>query len=210
MNDDLNRWLDGDVDGRELDADTRRDAELWSRIDASLRSDVPGPAPAWIESRVMTEIAQKQARPSRSGPLAWLTRPRTVRVSPLSAGALVAAALALVALPIWRSGGAPAPDPVDAAPASVVYVQFSLEAPGAQTVAVSGDFNEWSADAVMSDPDGDGVWTLRLPMDPGVHEYMFVIDGERWVTDPLAERTTDDGFGNRNAILAVSLPDRSS
>lgn len=209
MNDDLNRWLDGDVDGRALDADTRRDAELWSRIDASLRSDVPGPAPAWIESRVMAEIAESRAARPRAGLLAWLTRPRTIRLSPLSGGALAAAVLALVALPVWWPA-ADAPPEAPPALASVVYVQFSLEAPDARTVAVSGDFNEWSADAVMSDPDGDGVWTLRLPMDPGVHEYMFVIDGERWVTDPLAERTTDDGFGNRNAILAVSLPDRSS
>lgn len=208
MNDDLHRWLDGDVDGRQLDADTRRDAELWSRIDASLRSDLPGPAPAWIEGRVMAEIGAREASP-RTGLLAWLTRPRTIRLSPLSAGGLATAALLLVLLPIRRSADPESPV-APAADLAVVYVQFSLEAPDARTVAVSGDFNQWSADAEMSDPDGDGVWTLRVPVDPGVHEYMFVIDGERWVTDPLAERTTEDGFGNRNAILAVALPDRSS
>ena len=48
MNDDLHAWLDGDVDGRNLDEATRRDAELWDRLTASLRRDVPGPAPPWI------------------------------------------------------------------------------------------------------------------------------------------------------------------
>ncbi len=208
MNDDLHAWLDGDIDGREMDDDTRRDAELWSRINASLRSDVPGPAPAWIESRVMAQVRAKAGAGTRPGLLAWLRRPLTFRLSPLAVGGLAAAVLALVTIPPWiaSDGSAPTVDPES----PVVYVQFSLDAPGARTVAVSGDFNQWTADAAMDDPDGDGVWTLRVPLEPGVHEYMFVVDGERWVTDPLAERYADDGFGNRNAVLAVPLPERSS
>jgi hypothetical protein len=50
------------------------------------------------------------------------------------------------------------------------------------------------------------VWTGRVPLQPGVHQYMFVIDGTEWVTDPGAERWSDDGFGNRNAVLAVAPP----
>lgn len=211
MNDDLHGWLDGDLDRRDLDAGTRDDAELWARIDASLRSDVPGPAPAWIESRVMAEIRQKGAAPPPAGWLAWLTRPRTIRLSPLAAGALGAAALAIGLIPAWWTrGDSPGAGAEAVVPAAVVYVQFRLDAPEARTVAVSGDFNQWGSDAVMDDPDGDGIWTLRIPLDPGVHEYMFLVDGERWITDPLAERTTDDGFGNRNAILAVARPEHSS
>jgi hypothetical protein len=33
---------------------------------------------------------------------------------------------------------------------------------------------------------------------------MFLIDGTEWKTDPLADRYQDDGFGNRNAVLAVA------
>ncbi len=51
-----------------------------------------------------------------------------------------------------------------------------------------------------------GIWTGRIPITPGLHEYMFVIDGTDWVTDPRAQRYSDDGFGNRNAILAVTHP----
>ena len=43
-----------------------------------------------------------------------------------------------------------------------------------------------------------------MPIQPGVHKYMFVIDGTEWVTDPDAERYAEDGFGNRNAVLAVT------
>jgi hypothetical protein len=37
---------------------------------------------------------------------------------------------------------------------------------------------------------------------------MFVVDGEVWVTDPRAERYVDDGFGMRNALIAVQPPER--
>jgi len=35
---------------------------------------------------------------------------------------------------------------------------------------------------------------------------MFLVDGERWETDPRAERYIDDGFGMRNALVNVIAP----
>jgi hypothetical protein len=32
---------------------------------------------------------------------------------------------------------------------------------------------------------------------------MFVVDGSRWVTDPLAPVQRSDGFGNKNAVLQL-------
>jgi len=43
-----------------------------------------------------------------------------------------------------------------------------------------------------------------VPVRPGVHGYMFLIDGTKWQTDPRADRYQEDGFGNRNAVLAVA------
>jgi 1,4-alpha-glucan branching enzyme len=85
----------------------------------------------------------------------------------------------------------------------VVYVQFILEAPAATSVAVAGDFSGWEPAFALEDPDGDGVWSARVPVRPGVHAYMFLIDETSWETDPNAGRYQDDGFGNRNAVLAV-------
>ena len=89
---------------------------------------------------------------------------------------------------------------------SVVYVQFSFEAPEAQSVSVAGDFEGWAGSHTLEDLDGDGVWTGRIPLRPGVHAYMFIVDETDWITDPHAQRYADDGFGNRNAILAVAAP----
>jgi 1,4-alpha-glucan branching enzyme len=87
-----------------------------------------------------------------------------------------------------------------------VYVQFTLDAPGAASVAVTGDFDGWEGSHGLEDLNGDGVWSGRVPVRPGVHAYMFIVDGSTWMTDPRAERYAEDGFGNRNAILAVATP----
>jgi hypothetical protein len=133
---------------------------------------------------------------------AWAVRPRTLRISPL-AGLAAAAALAFIVL--MPRGESPAPGPAPQSGATI-YVQFLLEAPSARSVAVAGDFNGWSADLVLTDPDGDGVWTGRVALEPGVHQYMFVIDGSQWMSDPRADRYVDDGFGNRNALLVIPQP----
>jgi len=32
---------------------------------------------------------------------------------------------------------------------------------------------------------------------------MFIVDGERWVADPLAGRYVADGFGRENSLIFV-------
>lgn len=71
-------------------------------------------------------------------------------------------------------------------------------------VSVAGTFNGWNAAAhVLSDPDGDGVWEVTVYCEPGEYAYQFVIDGKRWVGDPSAAKSEDDGFGGRNALVGV-------
>ncbi|MGH7480748.1 MAG: isoamylase early set domain-containing protein, partial [Longimicrobiales bacterium] len=110
-------------------------------------------------------------------------------------------AMVLLAL----ADGAPERAPVVTAPAASgdVYVQFMLEARDVRSVALAGDFTTWTPAVELQDPDGDGVWSGRVRLEPGVHQYMFVIDGTRWVTDPNAGRYVDDGFGNRNAVVVI-------
>ena len=206
MKDETREFLDGERARPTLAPAAREEADAWDRLLTVLREDVPGPAPLWLEGAVMAEVAAARSRRVRRI-AGWVLRP-SLRLSPLGAG-LAAAALAAALLAPWR-GAPPPPVPfVAAAPEApaVVYVQFVLEAPGARSVAVAGDFNGWDVSPGLSDPDGDGIWTGRVPVQPGVHQYMFVIDGSEWVTDPSAERWSDDGFGNRNAVVAVAPPD---
>ncbi len=202
MKDDLHRHLDGDLDPDALDPADRDHADAWERMVASFRTAAPsGDAPPWLEQRVMNEIASMPERSWRTRLLAWLTSPAPVRVSPLSAGLVTAAFALALLLPGRGTDDDPSAstDGVD----PVVYVQFVLEAPSATSVAVAGDFSDWEPAFALEDSDGDGVWSGRVPVQPGVHAYMFLIDDTSWQTDPNAGRYQDDGFGNRNAVLAV-------
>ncbi|GMV41050.1 MAG: hypothetical protein AMXMBFR64_27660 [Myxococcales bacterium] len=86
-------------------------------------------------------------------------------------------------------------------------VTFSLAAPGASVVLVSGEFNGWGADAgsawALADSDGDGVWTRTETLEPGSYQYKFIVDGG-WIPDPANPKTADDGFGGVNSVLDVA------
>lgn len=219
MNERLRRYLDGELPLEALSPDERAEAEAWEGLLVEVRERLPSGAPPGLEPRVLDSLAAEPrhgARPA-SGWAAfrdWLVRPRPVPISPLGAATVAAALLVLILRP-WEG---PAPEagpagPSEAAPAVAggeaeptatrIYVEFVLRAPDASSVSVAGDFNEWTP-TLLEDVDGDGVWSGRIRLQPGVHEYMFVLDGSTWVTDPNAERYADDGFGNRNAVLAVA------
>ncbi len=224
MHPDLHRYLDGELPAEALPPELAREAQEWDallRDTAAARQEL---APPWLESRVMASLPAAAAPSPRAATLgralAWLLRPQEVRLRP--AVLLAGAAAGVAALALWpRVPPAPAPTlaPLAAAPAapaapagaSVVYVQFTLTAPGAHSVEVAGDFNGWQpARAELRDPEGDGHWSGLVALPAGVHKYMFVIDGRRWVSDPQAHHFVDDGFGMKNSLIAVAPPTRSS
>jgi hypothetical protein len=202
MKDDLHLQLDGEMPTDSLEEDSRGEVESWERLLGAFRAEMPPhPPPPWLETRVMAEI-EALPEPGLARRLGrWLTNPRPVRVSPLLVG--IATAAVVTVLMIGRQvqpGSSVQGEDV------VVYVQFALDAPGAASVAVTGDFDGWTGSHALEDLDGDGIWTARVPVQPGVHAYMFLVDESTWMTDPRAQRYAEDGFGNRNAILAVAAP----
>jgi hypothetical protein len=173
-------------------------------------------APPWLESRIMANLPTEVALPWWRRAVRWVLSPQAVTVRPATlglAGAAVLAGILLVKQPeIETASVAPVSSTrtVSAASAPVIYVQFAFADPSATSVTVAGDFNDWNAEATaLRDTDGDGVWTGLIALRPGLHKYMFVVNGEQWVTDPEAERYVDDGFGMRNAVIAITPPGRS-
>jgi 1,4-alpha-glucan branching enzyme len=87
-------------------------------------------------------------------------------------------------------------------------VRFALARPEAASVAIAGNFNDWSTSShPMSRSGSSGPWTAVVPLPPGEHTYMFVVNGTEWISPPLAEDYVDDGFGARNGVVVVR-PDR--
>ncbi len=198
-------------------------AGLESRVMREVaEADVPARAPAASEERDRTSAGEAGGG---SGAVVrairWLVQPRPVQVSPGLALAAAAALLFLIVPGTFLEDGpseagpemaeqAEQPEQTRAVRAAAssprVYVEFVLEAPDADSVSVAGDFTGWEPRVALDDPDGDGIWSGRVPLRPGVHQYMFVVDGTEWVTDPHAQHYSSDGFGNRNAVLAIASP----
>jgi hypothetical protein len=85
-----------------------------------------------------------------------------------------------------------------------VATQFVLEAPGAQSVALVGDFNAWDPrTAPLARDPQTGLWTLTLPVIPGRHVYAFLVDGKQWTLDPRAPQERDADFGRPGSVLLV-------
>jgi len=88
--------------------------------------------------------------------------------------------------------------------AGEVVFHFELHAPGADKVELLGTFNNWkSGDIVLQGPDASGHWTASVELPEGRHEYIFLVDGDRWVTDPKGATHRPDGFGQVNTVIKV-------
>jgi len=207
MNESLKRYLDGELEAEGLTPEERGEAEAWEALFGEARQAGAQHAPVGLESRIMDSV-RVESRTPLSRAVDWWVSPRPIRVRPLIGLAAAAAIGALLFLPSGPFGSNIVEDPIGATTTMVgeqaVYVQFVLEAPDASSVAVAGDFNEWEPEVALVDPDGDGIWSGRLLLPPGVHKYMFVVNGTEWMPDPLAEQWVEDGFGNRNSVLAIT------
>jgi len=83
-------------------------------------------------------------------------------------------------------------------------VRFTILAPGAKQVNLVGFFNGWGKNATpMKIMDSSGLWLVDVPLKEGEHAFMYLIDGTRWITPPLAEDFVTDGFGQANGVVIV-------
>lgn len=225
MSERVQQVLDGEVPREVLDAEESAElARMESMIGAVLRvvpeRAVPDLAPAVLAKiekldigaiAPETEIENEEAKAGDW--LSWIWRPRRITIAYRPAYALgLFAATVLAGVRFgWPEGfdfRGPASGsalPVQAPPAPRVLVQFRLDLAEANSVALAGDFTGWQPSLSMTRVE-PGIWTVVVPLTPGIHEYAFVVDGERWIPDPLAPAVAD-GFGGYNSRLAVLKPD---
>lgn len=74
-----------------------------------------------------------------------------------------------------------------------------------QAVNLAGTFNGWNKDATPMVLGPDGTWTVTVRLEPGKYQYKFVLDHERWITDPLGTNV-EDGNGNTNSSITILPP----
>ena len=204
----VKRLLDGELSLAELPSELRAEGAEALRLVGALDRTPVVLSPA-LDDRVMAVVRRHAASRGRRA-WYWLTAPRDVelrlRVRPVVwAGALAVAAGVALLLLARAPGSTPTVAPVALGGArDSVLVRFVLYAPGARHVAVAGTFNQWDRNAAPLVRAGTaGVWTTTLALPVGQHQYAFLVDGERWVSDPAAP-AINDGFGRRNSMVAVT------
>lgn len=185
------------------------DEEFAYRISAELR--VPESVSDEFEARVMAAVRNEALMRTRSR-ASWWRRP-VVALSPASTLAL-AAGLAAVA---YLGGALTSRDPAASPQATVAgmqpdtvhVVRFVFFDGAASSVHIVGDFNQWRKEATpLVRGSAAGVWTASVPVAAGVHEYAFIVDGQRWEVDPFALSITDE-FGTASSLLSVDAPTSS-
>lgn len=190
----IHQALDGELAPAALSAELHRAVERLATAADLLAAPLPFPS---LEPRVMTLIRRPVPSPARRL-VRWLATPRAVtfRVRPVWSLAFAAVVALLTLFPIGHEG----PDIGE----HEGIAQFVGRFPGAQSVHVVGSFNDWRSGSIaLEDVDQDGVWRATVVLPAGAYEYMFVVDGERWVPDHLAERLVADEFGRENSIVIV-------
>ncbi|MDP9349803.1 MAG: glycogen-binding domain-containing protein [Gemmatimonadota bacterium] len=221
MNERIHACLDGEITRDDLSpAERAQMAELEEALRSttehlrSLRApDLTARVMAALPREAVAAPAAERAAPWCAA-LDWLWKPRSLQLSFRPAYAFAAALLVAVGLPRLDGGGsgtpgAPAKIPAQmaSAPAKAppVYVQFRLEVPDAEQVAVAGTFTGWKPAYQLQETE-PGVWSALIPLKPGVHDYAFVVDGEEWVPDPHAPHVADS-FGGTNSRISLPPPE---
>ena len=202
----IDKTLDADmtqqVDEHLKSCSDCRDEHLkLKQVVFALNSISPLPAPGTFTQNIMSKISQKEIQIQTS----WMDHiKRQISIPRLSFRLVGATATAVLIVFFAFTFVFNTPD---TSPICSAEVQFSLKINDSKvhTVAIAGDFNDWNPKAnILEDPEGDGIWTGTLKLEPGRYEYMFVLDGEKWLPDPNALRYVKDGFGNKNAILEIN------
>ena len=85
-------------------------------------------------------------------------------------------------------------------PGTPARVRIRVRPPGARTVEVLGDFDDWTP--VPLTPAG-GSWSVELDVEPGTHHFGFLVDGEWWIPEGL-QGTVPDEWGRMNATMVVT------
>jgi len=230
MNELIQRYLDGELSDDEARAlreaiarDPRVDAELraWERLLVAAAEAESGEPSADFTDRVMRRTAARPRGFDPRGLRSLFAVPWPARLAWAATLVVTFGLGALLARDAGRDPAGPsAPDQGGAGTAAhraiaataapdesgmrVVRFVYVPSDPQVRTVRVAGTFNDWNPRGIALEREGE-VWTAVLILPRGTYEYMFVEDDARWVTDPLALQTRDDGFGQRNAVLDLTL-----
>jgi len=85
---------------------------------------------------------------------------------------------------------------------------FTYKPKGKPTqVNLFGQFNSWDRGSLpMSDADGNGIYEISIPLDPGRYEYKFFVDRQELI-DTQNPVKVPNGMGDYNSVIIIESDD---
>ena len=101
--------------------------------------------------------------------------------------------------------GYPGTPDTPAARAGTAEVTFTLPAEvHADTVALVGEFNDWSAEDIQLERSSDGSWRTTVALEPGrSYRYRYLLDGQRWENDRRADHYVPNALGSTDSVVVT-------
>jgi Carbohydrate-binding module 48 (Isoamylase N-terminal domain) len=133
---------------------------------------------------------QQHIRPGVGGPVAAASAPPIAEETPAAAA------------------GQPGPPGTPASKAGTIDVTFTLPAEvHAGTVALCGEFNNWSAEDIWLQRGSDGSWRATVALEPGrSYRYRYLLDGERWENAWQADCYAPNSYGSADSVIVAGPP----
>lgn len=99
---------------------------------------------------------------------------------------------------------------------SMYRVEFTFDAPSAESVHLAGDFNNWVKPGTTV-PTGEtrnvpipmqrsgkkGRWKVIWKLSPGRHLYKYIINRTTWRPDPQNPDKESDPYGGYNSVAHI-------
>jgi 1,4-alpha-glucan branching enzyme len=86
----------------------------------------------------------------------------------------------------------------------VTFVLPKEAAPGAESVCILGDFNNWAPEANPLTRLDEGDFTVTLELETGrAYRFRYMIDGWKYENDWFADRYEPNPYGGEDSIVEV-------
>jgi Glycogen recognition site of AMP-activated protein kinase len=198
MSDRLQQALDGELAIADLTPDECAELHRYRAAICTALDPIQRLSPVDVSPEVMQRIRPGRIRRALGALRRGLWSPRAFVFRPAYG---LAGAVALAAT-LWISSSTR--DPGGQAVPPRVVVQFRVSQLQAHEVALVGDFNGWRPEHHLR-RNPNGVWSVDVALEPGVYNYVFLVDGTTLRLDPLAP-TVMDGFGGASSRVTVFTP----
>ncbi len=83
-------------------------------------------------------------------------------------------------------------------------IEFAYFRPGADRVAIAGDFNQWQPAAHAMTRDDRGWWRLNLDLPDGEYRFKYVVNDHLWEADFAAYGVEQTELGGWTSVLYIN------